>query len=110
MMEHNEIHWHDCELLSMIEVRSQDELILRVMYPVDWENDKYEETDIVFSGFYSLNINEIPFEGNPTLLGLESVERVDSDLFKSSRFKFNLSTNAGIRVIEAKSVHLRERI
>ncbi|MFW0966354.1 hypothetical protein ACEV9L_25140 [Vibrio parahaemolyticus] len=110
MMEHNEIHWHDCELLSMIEVPSQDELILRVMYPVDWENDEYEETDIVFSGFHSLKINEIPFEGNPTLLGLESVKRVDSDLFKSSWFKFSLSTNAGIRVIEAKSAHLRERI
>ncbi|GHA53412.1 hypothetical protein GCM10007086_29630 [Photobacterium aphoticum] len=94
----------------MIEVPSQDELILRVMYPVDWENGEYEETDIVFRGFHSININEIPFEGNPTLLGLDSVEIVDSDLFKASWLKFYLSTNAGIRVIEAKSVHLRERI
>ncbi|USD64079.1 hypothetical protein [Vibrio sp. SCSIO 43136] len=110
MMGHNDIHWHDCELLSMIEIPSQSELILRVLYPVDWENDKYEEVAIVFSGFHSLAINEIPFEGNPTLLALDSVERVDDDFFESSWLKFNLSTSAGSRVVEAQSVHLRERI
>ncbi|RBW64086.1 hypothetical protein DS893_16365 [Vibrionales bacterium C3R12] len=107
MAEHYEIHWHDCELLTMIEIPSQDELILRVMYPIDWENDKYAEVDIVFSGFHSLTIDEIPFNGNPTLLGLESVERVDSNIFKSSCFKYSLSTSAGTRVIQAKEVNLR---
>jgi len=35
----NDIHWHDCEIESVVEIPSRDMLAFNVQYPVDWENN-----------------------------------------------------------------------
>lgn len=96
----NEIYWHDSELTSVIEVPAKDQLILNVLYPSDWEAGEFLPIAIVFLGFHAAEIHEGPFAGNPTLLGASVISET------GGTYRVRLETNAGYRVIFAKSVIL----
>ncbi len=96
----NNIHWHDSEIESVFEVPRRDELIYNVLYPENWERNEFVAKAIVFEGYHSQIVEEMPFEGNPTILGA-SVHRKENDFTT-----FKLETNAGSRFVTAKGIRL----
>ena len=41
MEDLNEIHWHDSEVESVIEIPAKDELVYNVQYPEDWNKNTF---------------------------------------------------------------------
>ncbi len=106
MEEIDNIHWHDCEIESVIEIPNRDMLVFNVQYPENWENNIFTPKSIVFEGYHSLEVKEIPFEGNPTILNAEVLAEVGSPFQKGGFFEVKIETNAGERIIIAKRVKL----
>jgi len=104
MEEINNIHWHDCEIESVLEIPSKDMLIFNVQYPENWDKNHFVPRGIVFEGYYSQSVDEIPFEGNPTILSASVVSEVGSSFQESGYFKVHIETNAGDRFVTAKSI------
>ncbi|BDM64389.1 hypothetical protein NFHSH190041_18410 [Shewanella sp. NFH-SH190041] len=99
-MNINEIHWHDSEIESVIEIPNKDELIYNIQYPEDWENNLFSAKSIIFGGLHSYTIEEMPFEGNPTILSALLIKEEGG--YKSVK----LETNAGNRYITFKTINL----
>lgn len=99
----NEIHWHDSEIESVIELPQKDELIYNIQYPENWEQNIFAPKSITFSGYHSHQVNEMPFEGNPTILAVKLVSEKDG--FST----IQLETNAGDRFVTAKSFTIGAR-
>ncbi len=106
MVEINNIHWHDCEIESVIEIPSKDMLVFNVQYPENWEKNHFVPKGIVFEEYHSQEVNEIPFVGNPTILDATVLSEVGTPLQKGGYFKIKIETNAGDRFIVAKRVKL----
>ena len=104
MSEIDDIHWHDCELESVIEIPGKDMLVLNVQYPEYWDQNIFTPRGIIFEGYHSQVVHEIPFEGNPTILGARI--ETESDGFKTIR----LETNAGFRLVTAQKVGIGEQV
>ncbi len=102
----NEIFWHDSEVESVIEIPRNDVLIFNVQYPVNWEKNIFEPRSIVFEGCFSYEVSEIPFEGNPTILGASVLSEVGSPFQQGGFFKVHIETNAGNRFVTAKKIKL----
>ena len=103
MEDLNEIHWHDSEIESVIETPAKDELIYNVQYPEDWSKNIFAPRAITFSGYHSHVVEEMPFEGNPTILAVSLVTN------EGGYSTVKLETNAGSRFVTAKSVHIGSR-
>ncbi len=99
----NEIHWHDSEIDSVIEVPAKDELVYNVQYPEDWSQNVFTAKAITFSGYHSHVVDEMPFEGNPTILAVSVVKE------EGGYTTVKLETNAGNRFVTAKSVQVGSR-
>ncbi len=99
-----EIHFHDSWVESVLELPIKDQLVFNVQYPTDWENNKFEPKSIIFHGLVELEVKEIPFEGNPTILDAFVIAK------DGGYTTFKLETNAGYRLVKAKSVTLEDRI
>ncbi len=104
MKELDDIHWHDCELESVVEIPSSDILAFNVQYPENWEQNVFVSKSIVFEGYYSQEVNEMPFEGNPTILSAELLSKVGSAFQIDGYFKVHIKTNAGDRFVTAKNI------
>ncbi|MGB0942782.1 MAG: hypothetical protein ACPGUE_10290 [Marinomonas sp.] len=100
MFQINEIHWHDSEIESVIEIPDKDELIYNIQYPENWDQNIFVPKEIRFSGYHSHAVEEMPFEGNPTILAV-SIEN-ESDGYTTIK----LETNAGNRYITAKTLEI----
>ena len=101
--EINNIHWHDCELKSVIEIPNKDMLIFNIQYPENWEENIFSPKSIVFEGYYYQKVDEIPFEGNPTIL---NATILDKELSKDGYIEIHIETNAENRFIIAKTIKL----
>ena len=106
MEDLNNIHWHDSEIQSIVELPAKDMLVFNVQYPEDWDNDIFVPKAIVFEGYYYLEVNEMPFEGNPTILDADVLSEVSSPFETGGYFKVHIKTNVGDRFVTAKSVKL----
>ena len=104
MEEINNIHWHDCEIESVVEIPSKDILVFNVQYPENWEQNIFVAKSIIFEEHHSHEVNEMPFDGNPTILdvSIESEENGFTTL--------KIETNAGYRLVTAKGVSIREPV
>lgn len=91
------IHFHDSEIIRVIELPKKDYLDFEVMYPVDWENNDFTQLIIRFYEVKNYSVNEIAFEGNSTILDCKIDE--DESIVK-------IETNAGYRKFCCKSVEL----
>ena len=98
-----EIHWHDSEIESVLEVPSRDELIYNIQYPENWDEDIFSPKSITFIGYCSHSVEEIPFEGNPTILAVSVISEHDGYT------TIKLETNAGHRIITAQGYSLGSR-
>jgi hypothetical protein len=99
-MKLEDIHFHDARLLQVVEYPEVDDSVLRVDYPVDWENNIFEPRSIVFHDVLNYTVEEGPFSGRPTLLDDEEITS------QSNRQRVILKTNAGTRSLEFSSVDL----
>lgn len=102
MMDLNNIHWHDCVIISSIELPEKDCFVMNVEYPVDWNANEFSKYSIVFNNVTSLVIDEIPFDGCPTILSASTIETSNSNELRIVK----IETNAGYREVTAKSVTL----
>ncbi|HEY4330261.1 MAG TPA: hypothetical protein VGN88_11040 [Phycisphaerae bacterium] len=100
-MDLNEIHFHDCRLIRVIEVGATHDLHFEVIYPIDWENNLFEPRTIVFLDVLEYRIDEGPFSGEPTLL--DAYDNGSKGEYRS----VTLQTNAGTRSLLFKQVELR---
>ncbi len=96
----SEIHWHDSEIESVIEIPAKDELIYNIRYPENWHQNLFVPKAVTFSGYHSHSIEEMPFEGNPTILAVKVVGE-DGEFTT-----IKLETNAGNRYVTAKSLSI----
>ena len=96
----NEIHWHDSEIESVIEIPAKDQLIYNIQYPENWNLNIFVPKAIVFSGYHSHAIEEMPFEGNPTILAVSVIKQ------EAGFTTFKIETNAGNRFVTAKSLKI----
>jgi hypothetical protein len=100
MEDLNSIHWHNCILVSSIEVTANDLLALNVQYPENVQDGIYSDKAIMFNGFYALEIHEQPVQGSPT---------IDSASVLSTQNGYTtvrIETSAGYRLITAEGVSL----
>ena len=102
----DQIFWHDSEIESVIELPSKDVIIFNVQYPVDWEKNIFEPRSIIFEEYFSYEVAEMPFVGNPTILDAEILSEVSSQFKNGGFFKVHIETNAGNRFIKAMKVKL----
>lgn len=96
----NTIHWHDAEIESVVEIPSKDQLIFNIRYPEDWNQNSFVPKAIIFNGYHSQIVEEIPFDGKPTILSASIVGKEDSYT------TIKLETNAGNRYVIAKSIDI----
>jgi len=97
----DKIWFHDSEIHRVIENPKNYELGFEVMYPVDWENNKFAPRTIVFSDVLNYTISEIPFAGLPTILAVKQTGD------QEDRANLLIETNAGERTLLCKSVEIR---
>ena len=96
----NEIHWHDSGIESVIEIPAKDQLIYNIQYHENWDKNVFVPRAITFNGFHSHLIEEMPFEGNPTILAVSVIKE------EGGFTTIKLETNAGNRYISATSFEM----
>ncbi|WP_075186518.1 hypothetical protein [Teredinibacter haidensis] len=96
----NEIHWHDSEIESVIEIPAKDYLIYNIQYPESWDQNIFVPKEVRFSGYHSHFVEEIPFEGNPTILAVSVIKE------EGGYTTIKLETNAGNRYVTAKNIEI----
>jgi len=57
----DEVHWHDSEIKSVIEIPAKDELLYNIQYPEDRNRNMFTPRAITFFGYHSHAVEEIPF-------------------------------------------------
>ena len=100
MFHINEIQWHDSEIESVIEIPAKDELIYNIQYPENWDQNIFVPKEIRFNGYRSHAVEEMSFEGNPTILAVSIENEIDGYT------TIKLETNAGNRYITAKTLEI----
>jgi len=101
-MDISTIHFHDTQILRVIEDCVADTLTMEVEYPVDWERNIFERRLLVFGDVHSYQVFEQPFHGSPTILDAEIVAT------EGRWSRLRLDTNAGRRELSCTGVRLIE--
>jgi hypothetical protein len=101
-MDISHIHFHDTGLLRVVEDTEEDTLTFEVEYPTNWEASIFERRWIVFDDVLDYRICEGPFQGPPTILDVQIINRVEG------RCQLQMDTNAGTRHLSCTDVHLLE--
>ncbi|EKU98992.1 hypothetical protein Lepto7375DRAFT_8330 [Leptolyngbya sp. PCC 7375] len=97
----SDIHVHDSELHLVIEDPLDDFICYEIMYPENWDEDRFEPKTLVFRNALKHAIEEGPFHGRPTLLAWETGRATTE-----GRVLVRLDTNAGFRSVECSEVVL----
>jgi hypothetical protein len=99
-MNLSDIHFHDTQILRVIEDTSTDTIRMEVLYPAHWQDDQFEHRVLCFTDAHNYQVFEGPFSGPPTILDVEMMGC-------SGRWsRLRLQTNAGYREISCVSVVL----
>ncbi|MEI9961945.1 MAG: hypothetical protein WDM76_12675 [Limisphaerales bacterium] len=101
-MDISTIHFHDTQILKVIEDTQTDTFTMEVEYPVDWENNQFEKRRLIFMDAIDYKISEISFQGSLTILDAKIISKDDR------RSRIRLETNAGYRELSCTSVQLSE--
>ncbi len=99
-MDISDIHFHDSQILSVIEDPQADTLTMEIDYPVDYDANIFEPHRLVFSDAYNYQVHEMPFDGCPTILEVEVMGTTDRWTH------LRMETNAGFRSLSCASVVL----
>jgi len=60
-MKIEDIHFHDCQIVRIVEVPEQDVLALELEYPVDWEANLFSAKTLIFHDVRGYFVEEGPF-------------------------------------------------
>ena len=71
------IHFHDTQILRVVENTAADTLTMHVEYPADWEHSISERRTLIFSDAHNYQVFEFPFSGPPTILAAEVIGTSD---------------------------------
>ncbi len=99
-MDISNIHFHDSELMKVIEDTATDTLTMEIMYPVDWEKGQFEKRRLIFNDALNYKVVEIPFQGSPTILDANIISQ------DGRYYCIRLETNAGHREVNCTSLQL----
>ncbi len=99
-MDLSDIHFHDTQILRVIEDTTTDTLTMDVQYPTDWEHNSFERRSLIFSDAHSYQIFEGPFSGPPTIIDAQILGNLDRWI------RLRLQTNVGYRELSFASVRL----
>jgi hypothetical protein len=99
-MDISAIHFHDTQILKVIEDLGNHVLTMEVDYPVDWNNNEFERRRLVFENALNYQVTEIAFHGLPTILDAKVLFEEDE------RTRIRLETNAGHRDISCSVVKI----
>jgi len=102
-MDLSSIHFHDTQILKVIEDTGDHLLTMEVDYPVNWDNNEFEKRTLVFENVLNYQVCEIAFHGAPTILDAKVLQQDDR------RTRIRLETNAGHRDLSCSAVRL-ERV
>ncbi len=67
-MKLEDIFFHDCKLVRVVEDPERDLLAMEVQYPVDWDANIFAPRTLLFSDVLCYQVDEAPFRGAPTIL------------------------------------------
>lgn len=98
-MNIDNLFWHDCKIRRVIEIPTEDRVLIEVDYPVDWDNNRFEPRMISFSGVRRYEIRECAFVGAPTI--------IEAPATPSCSFGFStirIGASAGERLIECEGI------
>ena len=98
-MKLEDIFFHDCKLVRVVELPARDLLAFEVDYPIDWEANVFGPKTILFSNVLRYEVHEGPFLGAPVILEYTA----DED---GERTRITIHTNAGLRALSFASVDL----
>ena len=102
-MDISSIHFHDTQILLVIEDCSSDTLTMEVELPVTESSDKLVPRLLVFDDAYSYQVFEGPFQGCPAILDMQVVG-------EQGRWRrVRLDTNAGYRELFCTGVRVLEQ-
>lgn len=102
----DEISFHDSQILKVIENPSEQILEFIIDFPTNWEENMFEQKILKFENVIFYNVEQIPFDGLPSILNIVNLGEVIKDFsseknqWKTSRNKIKIETNSGNRIIE----------
>ena len=89
--------FHDALILKVKEHSSNQTIDFILDFPVNWEENKFEKKILRFKDVVFYSIQEILFDGHPTILN------IDYEVSNQSSFtKIKMETNAGVRILSIK--------
>ena len=111
-MNLDNISFHDSKILEVKEITSEQKVDFLLDYPVDWENNIFENRILRFKDVIFYLVEEIPFAGQPTILEVNNLGKIKKDYgigknkLETIRNKIEMKTNAGKRIIEFSDIEL----
>ena len=111
-MNIDDYSFHDSRILSVTENTQDHYLDFLLNFPTNWKDNIFEPRVLRFTEVIFYNIDEIPFEGQPTILEILNFGQIKKSFgegrnhFETTRTKIEIQTNAGNRIIEYKECSL----
>ena len=111
-MNIDDFSFHDSKILEVKENTSKKTLDFLLDFPIDWENDVFENRILRFIDVVFYLIDEIPIAGQPTILRVDNLGQIKKDLgteyhpWEIKRNKVEFHTTAGKRIIEFSEFEL----
>jgi hypothetical protein len=110
-MNIDDFSFHDSQILEVKET-SEQTLEFLLDFCTDWQNNIFEKRILRFKDVINYHIDEIPFSGRPTILGIvdlgkfTKVFRTGRNQIEAVRNKIVMQTNAGNRTIQFSECEL----
>jgi|GEM_PF-1134789 len=111
-MNIDDYSFHDSRILSVTENTQNHNIDFLLEFPIIWEDNIFEPRILRFSEVIFYSIEEIPFLGQPTILEIINLGQVSKswgtgrNQLEATRWKIEMQTNAGNRIIEYKDCSL----
>ena len=108
----DDFSFHDATILKVAEDTASQTLDFTLDFPVDWENNLFENKVLRFKDAIVYIKKEIPFLGHPTILEIKQLHshkhtyKDANGTIESSKHKIEIVTNAGSRFVEFNEAEL----
>ncbi|ANE49959.1 hypothetical protein [Flavisolibacter tropicus] len=108
----DDFSFHDAIVLEVREDTASQTLDFLLHFPVDWENNVFENKVLRFKDAIVYIKKEIPFLGRPTIMEIKQLHSQKHTYMnaygtvQSSKLKVEIMTNAGSRFVEFNEAEL----
>lgn len=110
----NDISFHDSQIIHVTENPKDNTLDFLLDFPINWEENIFENKTLRFSDVIFYKVDEIPFNGLPTILNIidlgeaKKVFGIGRNQIETLRRKIEMQTNVGNRIIEFSNCNFAE--